>query len=170
MSNVPPNPARPKRPAPLSIRLTDAERAALATMADGRPLGAFIKGVVLNAPSPYRSRTSPVKDGEAMGKVLALLGQSRIANNLNQLAKAANLGSLPVSAELMAELAAACAYVHEMRGLLLAALGVKTEPPAVVIDRRMRTRHSHHRGSHRGGGGASSAFATTFNASDVVRP
>ncbi|MEJ2681299.1 MAG: plasmid mobilization relaxosome protein MobC [Gammaproteobacteria bacterium] len=39
----------------------------------------------------------PIKDIKALSQVLAELGQSRIANNLNQLAKASNTGSLPVN-------------------------------------------------------------------------
>ncbi|MGE3992572.1 plasmid mobilization relaxosome protein MobC [Pseudorhodoplanes sp.] len=66
-----------------------------------------------------------MKDGEPLGRLLALLGQSRIANNLNQLAKAANQGALPVTVEVEADLRAACAEVFEMRLLLLRALGIK---------------------------------------------
>ena len=70
-------------------------------------------------------RRGPIKDGEALGQVLGLLGQSRLSNNLNQLAKAANLGALPVLKETEDDIRAACADVRDMRLLLLRALGQK---------------------------------------------
>jgi hypothetical protein len=73
-----------------------------------------------------------------LGQLLALLGQSRLANNLNQLAKAANQGSLPVTAEIEAELQQACAHILEMRLLLLKALGIRVfeqlKTPLPVVD------------------------------------
>ena len=36
-----------------------------------------------------------------LAKLLGVLGKSRIANNINQLAKAANSGSLPVNEEVL---------------------------------------------------------------------
>ena len=56
-----------------------------------------------------------------------MLGSSRIANNLNQLAHAANVGALPVSPELEADLMATLAEVREIRRLLLVALGLKPD-------------------------------------------
>jgi hypothetical protein len=46
--------------------------------------------------------------------VLALLGRSRLANNLNQLAYAANIGSLPLTPETEEELQAAIAKITSM--------------------------------------------------------
>ncbi|MCF8466224.1 MAG: hypothetical protein K9G33_02380, partial [Sneathiella sp.] len=65
----------------------------------------------------------PVKDHEALGRVLGALGSSRLSSNLNQLAKAANTGSLPVTPDTEAELREACAAVLVMREELLMALG-----------------------------------------------
>jgi len=111
--------------APLSIRFTDDEKAILQRKAGTLPLGTYIKQVVLGADAkPSRAR-HPVKDGEALGQLLGLLGKSRIANNLNQLAKAANLGALPVLKETEDDLREACAAVLQMRQLLLAALGAE---------------------------------------------
>jgi hypothetical protein len=56
--------------------------------------------------------------------VLASLGQSRIANNLNQLAKAVNIGALPVTPETESEIVEACAAVSAMRRDLMRALGI----------------------------------------------
>jgi hypothetical protein len=117
---------KPARSAPLSIRFTDSEKAILTRKAGGMPLGTYIKGVVLAAPDQApRMRRAPVRDSEALGQVLARLGQSRVANNLNQLAKAANLGALPVTQGTEDDLREACAAILEMRALLLRALGIE---------------------------------------------
>jgi hypothetical protein len=55
--------------------------------------------------------------------VLGALGQSRLSANLNQLAKAVNTGSLPVTPETEADLKAACKDVLALRADLLRALG-----------------------------------------------
>jgi hypothetical protein len=117
-----------KRPAPFAVRLTEAEKAALKARAGSRPLGAYIREMALDGLPEARRRRSPVRDGEALGRALGLLGQSRIANNLNQIAKAANQGSLPVTDEVEADLRAACAHIAEIRCLLLEALGKKLPP------------------------------------------
>lgn len=117
-----------RRAAPLSVRFSKAERDRLSELAAGRPLGLFIRERALAGQTEprrvCRARRDPIKGGEALGRLLGLLGQSRLANNLNQLAKAANQGSLPVTKEVETELQAACAEVHEMRQLLLRALGI----------------------------------------------
>jgi len=112
---------------PLSIRFTDAEKAGLSEKAGGVPLGTFIRSVVLgeDVKGRDRRRQYAVRDGDKLGRLLGLLGQSRLANNLNQIAKAANMGSLPVTVELEADLRAACGEIAEMRQLLLAALGIR---------------------------------------------
>ena len=89
------------------------------------PLGQYIREQLLGddaAPRKRRVRT-PVKDEEALGRVLAELGNSRLSQNLNQLARAVNTGSLPVSPEVEADLRDACRAVAEMREALLKALG-----------------------------------------------
>ena len=88
-------------------------------------LGQYIREQLLGddaAPRKRRVRT-PVKDEEALGRVLAGLGNSRLSQNLNQLARAVNTGSLPVSPEVEADLQDACRSVTEMREALLKALG-----------------------------------------------
>ena len=117
-----------KRLAPFSIRLSEEERARLAIEAAGAPLGAYIKAKALGTP-PLRSRRTGlvVEDRVALAKGLALLGRSRLANNLNQLAYAVNIGSLPVTPETEEELFAAVRDVRALRRLVLTALGLKPE-------------------------------------------
>ncbi len=109
---------------PFSIRLSEAEKARLRRQAGDVSLGAFIRSRILDCPAPVRRR-APVKDTESLSRLLAKLGQSHLANNLNQLAKAANFGSLPVTKETEAELRQACEEVVAMRILLMQALGMK---------------------------------------------
>ncbi|KPQ14486.1 MAG: Bacterial mobilization protein (MobC) [Rhodobacteraceae bacterium HLUCCO18] len=114
-----------KYPPPFSLRLTFEERARLDVLRGNMPLGQYIREQLLGddaAPRKRRVRT-PVKDEEALGRVLAELGNSRLSQNLNQLARAVNTGSLPVSPEVEADLRDACRAVAEMREALLKALG-----------------------------------------------
>jgi hypothetical protein len=57
-----------------------------------------------------------------MAEALALLGQSRIANNLNQLAYQANIGALAIDEDTRGQIDEAYLFVAEMRGLLVKAL------------------------------------------------
>lgn len=118
-----------KRPAPFCLRLCPEERARLAMEAAGAPLGAYIKAKVLGDAPPIRTRRTglAVEDRTALAQVLALLGRSHLANNLNQLAHAVNIGTLPMTPETEAELFAALHDVRDLRRLLLAALGFKPE-------------------------------------------
>lgn len=124
MSNS--HPKKP-RPAPFSIRLSEGERVALAARAGGIPLGTYLKNVLLADLGPaVRKPRAVTADHVLLGRVLAALGSSRLSSNLNQLAKAVNLGVLPVSEETEADLRSACRDVADMRTCLLGALGVRS--------------------------------------------
>jgi hypothetical protein len=120
---------RKKTPPPFSLRLKTEERAKLETAAAGMPLGPFIKAKLFDGDmSPRRTRgQAPVKDHAALARALGLLGNLRLANNLNQLAKAANRGALPLSPEVEDELMATCAAVLAIRMELMKALGFESE-------------------------------------------
>ena len=122
-----------KRPAPFSLRLSADERARLLIEANGAPLGGYIKAKLLATPSVRTRRTGlAIEDRKSLAQLLALLGQSRLSSNLNQLAHAANIGALPVTPDIEDELRAAVFDVRELRRLLLLALGFKAEarPPS----------------------------------------
>lgn len=123
-----------KREAPFSLRLSFEERARLTKASGSMPIASYIKSILFAEDAPvYRTRgRNPVKDDKALAELLACLGASRIANNLNQLAKAANSGSFYFDRETKAQLAAACEDVKAMRQLLMLALGMKLgeEPQA----------------------------------------
>ncbi|WP_431284509.1 hypothetical protein ACQW02_06815 [Humitalea sp. 24SJ18S-53] len=119
---------KPRLP-PFSLRLSEAERARLTDEAKGAPLGSYIKAKVLGSALPVRLRRSglAVEDRQALAQALALLGASRLSSNVNQLARLANIGALPVTLELETELSAALADIRSIRCLLVAALGLKAE-------------------------------------------
>lgn len=122
-------PPNPPKSAPFSLRLTFEERAALEKAAGNLPLGAYIKAKAFDGrPLQLQGQgvRRPVKDPEALAQVLALLGRARLANNLNQLAHAANSGSLQVTPETLAAIREACAEVAAMRQALLQALGQRS--------------------------------------------
>jgi hypothetical protein len=65
-----------------------------------------------------------VSDQVALASVLAKLGESRFANNLNQLARAANIGSFVFDEDSKRLIDDACAHITEIRVLLLSAFGM----------------------------------------------
>lgn len=117
--------ARKAYPPPFSLRLTFEERAVLEKAAAGMPLSAYIREKLFGPEVSHRKTRGkePVKDHRALARVLGALGGSRLSSNLNQLARAAHMGALPVSEDLEADLQAACREVQDMRAALLAALG-----------------------------------------------
>ena len=88
---------RPKGFPPFSLRLSFDERAQLEAQAGNMALGAYIRERLLGDPAPRKKRRNPVKDETALAQLLGELSRSNIANNLNQLAKAAHSGSLDVT-------------------------------------------------------------------------
>ena len=118
---------QPKRatPSPLTLRLTTEERARLEELAAGMTLSAYVRACVFAEDTRRRKRRpkTVVKDKKAAAEALALLGQSRIASNLNQLAYHANMGILIVDEKDKAEIAEANAHLKAIRSLLMTALG-----------------------------------------------
>ena len=134
MNPVPSNDQqKPARAAPFSLRLSAEERARLDRDAAGVSLSAYIKDRLFGADAPRRITRgkAPVKDHQVLGRLLGQLGTLRLANNLNQLAKAANTGSLPVTPDTELALHQACAEIAVMRSMLMRALGTDiSEAPA----------------------------------------
>lgn len=112
---------------PFCMRLNEEERKKLEQAASGVHLSKYIKSILFGRDLPQITRRSikPVKDHHELAKLLALLGQSRIASNINQLAKAANSGSLPVNADVLRSLDEAARSILTMRSMLMKALGFK---------------------------------------------
>lgn len=122
--------AKPKRrpgrkTSPVTLRLTTTERQQLEDMAAGMTLSTYIRACLFAKEERRRKRRpkSAVADKKAIAEALALLGQSRIANNLNQLAYQANIGALTIEDRERAKIEEAYGHVRSMRALLVAALG-----------------------------------------------
>ncbi|MFA5989412.1 MAG: plasmid mobilization relaxosome protein MobC [Sphingomonas sp.] len=115
---------------PFSLRLTFEERAKLERDAAGMALGAYIRSRLLDPETvaPRKRGKFPVKDHQALAQLLGLLGQSRLANNVNQLARAANSGSLAVTPDTEEALMSATADINHMRQLLIQALDIDARP------------------------------------------
>jgi len=114
-------------PAPFCLRFTEDERKTLELAAGDRPFGAYIRWLIFGDEIP-ENRTrgkKPVKDQKELAKLLAMFGQSRISSNINQLAKAANSGSLPVNQDVLKALNEANSSVHWIRKTLIKALGLQ---------------------------------------------
>lgn len=121
---------RRKRPSPITFRLTDDERERLKNLSEGMPVSAYIRACVFGENVARRKRRSytPVADQKAMAKALAMLGATRIANNLNQLAYHANAGSLLVDDDTLGKIEEAYGHVCSMRAALINALGLQADP------------------------------------------
>ncbi|MEL7106286.1 MAG: hypothetical protein AAGM21_10225 [Pseudomonadota bacterium] len=116
--------SKTKRPAPLSLRLSENERAKLEYQAGGLALGAYIKSVVFDdsAPMHRKRKAAPSAEMQLLAEVLARLSDTRTAANINQIAKHLNQGTLVVDEELEADLNQALADIAWMRTTLVKAL------------------------------------------------
>ena len=119
-----------KRPSPITLRLTEEEREKLKIAAGDMPVSAYIRKCVFGtevAPRKKRLSHKPVADQEAIARILSMLGQTRIANNLNQIAYHANCGTLLLDEDTKRQIKQTCAYIAFMRVKLIEALGLKEE-------------------------------------------
>ena len=117
--------------APFSLRFTDEERAYLEQLAGHRPLGAYIREILLREfAAKRRIYRKPHIDEKQIALVLAELGQSRLSSNINQLARSVNDGTLDVSEDI---------EQHSRRGLepvtyiqRMTAIAWKLPPPWIA--------------------------------------
>ncbi|GAB4182465.1 MAG: hypothetical protein Tsb002_03810 [Wenzhouxiangellaceae bacterium] len=110
------------------MRLTEEERAFLAERCGGRPWASYIRERVFGeqANTKRRAIRRPTIQDKALVASLAGLGESRLASNLNQLARHANTGTLDVTRETERELEEAYKAILAMRDALFMALGLKS--------------------------------------------
>lgn len=115
-----------RRTPPFSLRLSADERARLERDAAGESLACYVRARLFGEEArPRRRGKFPVRDHALLAALLGKLGASRLPNNLNQLARLANVGALPVSPEVEDELRQACAEIAIMKVTLLRALQIK---------------------------------------------
>jgi hypothetical protein len=117
-----------KHLSPFSMRLTPEERTYLDEHCGRRPWAAYIRECVFgeNATKRKTARRPRIEDKE-ISAALSGLGQSRLASNVNQLAKSANMGTLDISDETDRQLQEAAQAVLAMRDALFVALGMKVD-------------------------------------------
>jgi len=115
-----------RKASPFCLRLTPEERTLLEREAAGLPLGEYIRQQVFDENRVKRCTRNkqPVKDHKLLSQLLGELGRSRLANNLNQLAKAANCGLLNLTPEVKTSLLNACADIRHIRETLMKSLGL----------------------------------------------
>ncbi len=111
----------------ITLRLTEDELLRLKRAAEGVSISAYIRKQLFGDQVSLRKTRSrvPVKNQRALAQVLGKLGETRIANNLNQLAYEANCGSLLMDQQTEEELKIACAHIAWMRVKLIESLGLK---------------------------------------------
>lgn len=111
----------------ITLRLTDDELKKLKHAASGVSISAYIRKQLFGNEACLRKVRSrvPVKDQQALAQLLGMLGNSRMANNLNQIAYEANCGSLLMDQATEDEIKMACASIAWMRVKLIEALGIK---------------------------------------------
>ena len=119
-----PKQTKKKRLPPLSIRLSETERARLKEDAGGKPLSTYAKERIFRA-SP--SKAGKLDDAAALARVLSALGQTELFRNLGTLVQAIEDGDVTLTPEKEQQIGAACAAVLLMRNDLIRALGLKAE-------------------------------------------
>lgn len=120
-----------KRPTPLSVRLTQAERDALLIRAGGQTLSAYVKKVLFDGPQPLpRGGGMALANRTLLAHLLATLGGSDLAPNLDRLASEAEAGNLFADRVTTRRLRAACDDVRLMHNALMRGLGMKEGTPS----------------------------------------
>lgn len=131
-----PKPAREKKQktVPLSIRVTSEEKARLEAMAGAQALSAYVRQRLLGedaaAARPKRYRKKPQAPGidhVEVARLLGMFGRSELATSILALNLAIESGEWTPSPEIEDRIARACAQIHEIRLVLIHALGVKPQ-------------------------------------------
>lgn len=122
--------SKPKRLSPLSLRLSELERAELERLADGQSLGGYIRWRLFDKSNlsnkPQIQRPS-IHDYKSLAKVLRALASADIIRTVGDLHAACDGGSLVLSNEAEYALRQACVDIHFMRKNLIVSLGLKAE-------------------------------------------
>ncbi len=113
----------------ISFRVTEEEKEQLQRDAAGISRSAYIRERLFGGKTkPRKTRGKfPVKDYEALGRVLGLFGRSGIYNNMHRLMLAVDEGRFAVDDDIVAEIRQTLSDVKAMRSDLVQALGLKPE-------------------------------------------
>jgi len=127
-ASLPRNKPKRRYTPPFSMRLSKSERDFLDKHSGTQSWAAYIRGRVFGPKAEKRRKVKkPTVDSAMLAMVLSELGQSRLASNINQLAKAANMGALDMTPEVEQEIEQACREIQAMKLLLITALGIVPE-------------------------------------------
>jgi hypothetical protein len=121
-----------KQASPYSIRFSPEERTLFDAMAKEMKLSGaeFIRLRLFTntLQEKFAIRTqNKAHPNKELVQIISLLGQSRIANNLNQIAKAINTGTLVLSPEVTAQIHEAYQTILWMRRKLIKGTGLKAD-------------------------------------------
>ncbi|MCB9993018.1 MAG: hypothetical protein H6873_05100 [Hyphomicrobiaceae bacterium] len=125
------SPNKAKRSAPISLRVSDAERQALDVRAGNLPLSTYIRGVLFdgNRPSVRTYGRKALADRAIVARILSALGKASLTVNLAALADAAQSGSLIADEDTVSRILEACDDLAAIRAMLLRALGKQVDGP-----------------------------------------
>lgn len=128
-SASPPKADKPQATHTISVRVTDDEKQRLARDSAGMSRSAYMRERLFGADTkPRKTRGKfPVKDYEALGRVLGLLGRSNLAEDLSELDWGIENGVVKIDAPTALAIKMACVDIAAMRAELVIALGLKTE-------------------------------------------
>lgn len=112
----------------VTVRFSYDDYQQLQELADGAALSVYLRAKALEEILPKRKSrsTASIEDKQAIAQLLGLLGQSRIANNLNQLVYHANIGALQMDEESKTQITEAYEHILFIRQILMKALGHKS--------------------------------------------
>lgn len=111
----------------ISFRVTEVEKEQLRRDAAGLSRSAYIRKKLFGEQAkPRKTRGKfPVKDYEALGRVLGMLGRSGIYNNMHRLMLAIDEGRVAMDNDIVAEIRQTHADIVAMRRDLVQALGLQ---------------------------------------------
>ena len=114
----------------VSLRVSSEEKARLQREAAGLSISAYVRERLFGeAARPRKTRGKfPVKDHEALARVLRALGCSNLAQDFDALSWAVRDGSVQLDDDSKRAFVRACADVSAMHRELIAALGLKARP------------------------------------------
>lgn len=114
----------------ISLRVTDEEKFRLERAAAGMSRSDYMRERLFGETAkPRRTRGKhPVKDYEALGRVLGLLGRSKLAHDLGDMDWAVRNGLVQIDPATAQAIRRACADITAMRDDLVKALGLRPRP------------------------------------------
>lgn len=124
-----PDLAKPQPTHTISLRVTGAEKARLERDAAGMSRSAYMREQLFGKTAERRRTRGkfPVKDYEALGRVLGLLGRTNLAEDLSELDWADENGVVQIDAPTALAIKMACVDIATIRSDLVIALGLKAK-------------------------------------------